>query len=247
MFLLKRKRKMGIASYTSPGGREKNEDSIIVLEKPNKDCIAVVADGLGGQGEGQVASSEALKVIVKCFEQAEEYPPETVANWYDIANRVILDKQKECCHMMTTMVSLVISSDTALCAHVGDSRLYHFENGKLQFQSFDHSVSQMAVLSGEISKEQIRGHADRNRLLRALGRDEDVTVEISEPIDISKGEHAFLLCSDGFWEFVYEEEMEGLLKKSKTAEEWLLSMREKHKQRAKPNHDNNSAIVVLIK
>ena len=147
--------------------------------------------------------------------------------------------------MKTTMVCLLIKGKCAMWAHVGDSRLYHFENDRLEFQTFDHSVSQMAVLRGEISGDEIRGHADRNKLLKALGREETISIDVSKKVDISSGEHAFLLCSDGFWEYVTEADMIKTLKASGTAEEWISKMVGILKKNAKLGNDNNSAAAVI--
>ena len=78
---------------------------------------------------------------------------------------------------------------------MGDSRLYHFVDGKLAFQTRDHSVAQIGVMLGEITLDEIRFHEDRSRVLRALGQDEELNVETREE-PLGPGRHAFLLCSD---------------------------------------------------
>ena len=137
-------------------------------------------------------------------------------------------------------------TDAVLIAHVGDSRAYQFVNGKNQFCTFDHSVSRMAVVSGEIPMEAIRHHVDRNKLLRSVGGSENVRVELDRINVIPDVKNMFLLCSDGFWEYVTEEEMEKTLLKYPVPEKWLAAMRKILKREAPKGNDNNSAIVIEI-
>ena len=117
--------------------------------------------------------------------------------------------------------------------------------GNLLWQTKDHSSSQIAVLLGQIVPEQIRFHEDRSRIYRALGQDEDTQVDAGEEA-LSPGKHQFLLCSDGFWEYILEGEMEGQLKASATPQEWLDRMCSLLRERVPDNHDNNSAAAVWV-
>ena len=237
-----------IAKYTSQGGRPENEDSCgYITDGKGKVCV-VVADGLGGEGQGALASKTAMDVIFDRFKEKAADSPEDMSVWFANANEKVMEMQSPECSMKTTLVVLQFSKESAMWAHVGDSRLYHFVNGKNVSRTFDHSVSQMAVLRGEIKDEDIRGHVDRNRLLKAIGRDEGITAELSQVLNINDGsEHAFLLCTDGFWEYVLENEMEESLKACDNAKNWLVEMSGILKSRAKPGNDNNTAIAIIIK
>lgn len=146
--------------------------------------------------------------------------------------------------MKTTMVTLVIEGGRAKWAHVGDSRLYHFRCGWLQQQTVDHSVSQMAVMTGQIRPDQIRTHQDRNRILQALGGPV-VKADVSNTVMLTGGEDVFLLCTDGFWEYVFEEEMEQLLKESSDPQQWLEAMEALRLERAPADSDNYTAAAVF--
>jgi serine/threonine protein phosphatase PrpC len=113
--------------------------------------------------------------------------------------------------------------------------------------TIDHSVPQQAVLAGEITQAEIRHHKDRNKLIRALGQKGDVKADISEFEDVSEGNHAFLLCTDGFWEYVEENDMMQTLAESPNPVIWINKMTELLQQRVNGKNDNNTAVAVWIK
>lgn len=233
-----------LASYSSPGGRDYNEDSVSVWDGQTRQCI-IVADGLGGHGGGQIASQTAAGIVTGAFEQAAGIDEAWIQTVFSQANEAVLSRQTENCRMKTTCVSLFVENGQALWAHLGDSRLYHFVNGQIVFFTTDHSVSQMAVLSGEITKEQIRFHEDRNRVLRALGADAAVKPDFGSARLTDADFHAFLLCSDGFWEYVLEGEMEIDLSKSRTASEWIGYMTDRLEKKVDGRNDNYTAAAMF--
>lgn len=228
-------------SYTDKGGRPYNEDRAGFKQTDGSHLCAVLADGLGGHGGGQIASAETVRLILEGYHGSA-----TTAFLCDLvqeAHRKVLSLQTAACKMKTTAVVLAVEPKRAQWAYVGDSRLYHFVDGKLKFQTRDHSASQVAVLMGQIRQEEIRFHEDRSRLYRALGQENGVGADTGE-IELFGGSHAFLLCSDGFWEYVYEEEMEQELRGASSPEDWLERMREIHDGRACKECDNHTAAVV---
>ncbi|WP_196809789.1 PP2C family protein-serine/threonine phosphatase [Butyrivibrio sp. MB2005] len=245
MFEKKRKKKLTVFGYTSKGGRDENEDTAGIFDDGASSILVAVADGLGGHGGGKAASQAAIDSIRDDFKRYSIKEPEEFNIWFQKANQKVLDMQMRECEMKTTLVAMVMDNETAMWAHIGDSRLYHFVDGKLEFCTFDHSVSQMAVLRGEITQEEIRGHVDRNRLLKALGREETISIDVSPIVELAGAEHAFLLCSDGFWEYVLEEDMQKTLKAAESAEDWIKRMLLIHEQNAKEGCDNNSAVAVI--
>lgn len=234
------------AAYTEKGGRQYNEDCQGIWKKGELVCAAV-ADGLGGHGGGAQASLAAIECIKANFLKIDSLETVDLQSWFFEANDKVFAMQTPKCKMRTTLAVLCLDNHSAMWAHAGDTRLYHFINGSVGQVTFDHSVTQMAVLSGEISNEDMRGHVDRNKLLRALGKEEEVRAEQSAICDISEGEHAFLLCTDGFWEYVYEEEMEKLLAETDSPTDWLERMHEILAQRADGENDNNTAVAIWCK
>ena len=99
-------------------------------------------------------------------------------------------------------------------------------------------------MAGEITVNQIRGHKDRNKLVRVLGHKEKVKADIIE-VDLEPHD-AILICSDGFWENIIENDMSRALSHSKDSKEWLEEMKEIVESTATEDNDNNSAIAFFV-
>ncbi|MDO5417520.1 MAG: protein phosphatase 2C domain-containing protein [Lachnospiraceae bacterium] len=233
---------------SNTGDRENNEDSVGMYQDGDAFCF-VLADGLGGHGKGEVASRLAVDTVVQVF--AADGAGEAVMNRsFGQAQSAILEGQRADYHaqdMKTTLVILHIGEDFIQWGHIGDSRLYYFENGKLKQRTLDHSVPQMLVAAGQLKEKQIRNHPDRNRLLRVLGVDWDTPKYQIEAPKARAGRQEFLLCSDGFWELIEEKKMQHFLKKAKSPAEWLSLMEEVVRKNGQgKNMDNYSAVAVWL-
>lgn len=237
-------RKTRYAVLTNPGGRNRNEDSAKVQRAQGGFCVAV-ADGLGGHGGGGEASKAAVEKLLQCHEQGDCRTREGIAKAVRMAHEAVLACQESEGGGMSTLVALFLEKERAVWAHVGDSRLYYFKEGRLSLRTLDHSVPQMAVYMGMITEEQIRFHEDRCKILRALGGD-SFEPDISEPISLDEGRHAFLLCTDGFWEHVLEAEMEEALAAWEDPMEWLLAMEKQIARKAPEDLDNYTAAAVFV-
>lgn len=237
----------GIVSHE--GGRSVNEDFADFHMAEGGGCW-VVADGLGGHQAGDIASKIAVQTFLFHYEQTEGVAPHVLAAGMEKAQRAILTEQKSnrmLSSMRTTLVALVCSEKRANWAHIGDSRLYHFRRGKIAAQTKDHSVCQALVNAGELTMEQIRFHEDRNRLYRVLGTDGSVKPAVlNKEVQLQRGD-AFLLCTDGFWEYVMEEEMENTLTAAHSPDHWLNSMLVLLEKRVQGHHDNFTALAVFVK
>jgi serine/threonine protein phosphatase PrpC len=235
---------LDLASHTNVGGRDENEDSILTHQQEDFILLAV-ADGLGGHGGGKIASSCAVETLSTQKARLESLDETALREVCAEINEEILAGQTPRVRMKTTLALALIKKNALAFLHVGDSRIYLFRQGSIAYQSQDHSVSQLAVLTGAIKQEQIRFHEDRNKVLRSLGSETGATPDIRlEQRPLQPGD-AILLCTDGFWEYVTEKEMISLLKQAKTAEDWLKHMHRLIQRRAKKDHDNNSAIALL--
>lgn len=232
--------------FTDRGGREVNEDSAGCKVLNDKACF-VVADGLGGHGRGEEASALVKDVIINEFNENC-----SVDNFLEIAvvkaqEELMTDQERKHTRneMKTTVVALMIDELNMKWIHVGDSRLYTFQKNKMKERTIDHSVPQMLVLAGDIKEKKIRNHPDRNRLLKVMGIEWDSPQYTVSTINNIMETQAILMCTDGFWELITEKEMEKLLKKSNTVDEWLNSMVQTVQNNgAGRNMDNFTAITV---
>lgn len=233
------------------GDREINEDSAAVYET-DRGFVCIVADGLGGHERGEVASTLVKEEGITLFAQmskAASFSLETyLKQCFQDGQQKLLQLQRETAgEMKTTMVVLASMDDCLQWGHIGDSRLYQFQRGKLVRRTLDHSVPQLLVMSGEIKEKQIRGHEDRNRLLRVMGTEwTEPKYELAEQQEAQDGQ-AYLLCSDGFWELIEEKKMEKCLRRAKTPKEWVeLMEQEMLRDRSNNDRDNYTAIAVFL-
>ncbi|HUQ91415.1 MAG TPA: protein phosphatase 2C domain-containing protein [Bryobacteraceae bacterium] len=234
-------------TITAAGGRERNQDSFQFWVTETSACW-VLADGLGGHGGGEEAAQVATEAVLKAFQSHAECSAPALLTYIEFARNAVAAKQAEnpaLSAMRTTMVILVSDMKNALWAHVGDSRLYYFKQRRLERQTADHSVPQAMVDAGQLKASAIRRHEDRNRLLRSLGGREEVRATIEESVHTVGPEDAFLLCSDGFWEYVTETAMEVDLAKSAHPGEWLRHMQLRIRAAAPEDQDNYSAVGVF--
>jgi serine/threonine protein phosphatase PrpC len=233
--------------YTDTGDRENNEDSVGVTDNGGNFCFAL-ADGLGGHGGGEFASAIAVKNVLELF--SENPDCDVLGMSFENAQKDVSVQQKtdhRYFDMKTTLVALTVCGEKAAWAHIGDSRLYHFSRNRLIEHTKDHSVPQMLVNTGEIKEKDIRGHEDRNVLLRVIGSPWGKhSYDVHTPVTCKKFD-AFLLCSDGFWELIEEKRMLKLLKKAESVGDWLDSMVDEVRSEGKgKDMDNNSAIAVWV-
>lgn len=219
------------------GKRANNEDSYNILQREDS-LIAVVADGVGGCASGEVASRIASEKIPLALSGKEFDEDELGYAILEASDAICMTNSSAC----TTVAVLWINNNSAIAAHVGDSRIYQFRNGKIVYQSEDHSLVQVAIALGELPPDACRSHKDRNKVYRVLG-DEKPTVDTFE-LKVQSGD-CFLLCSDGFWEPVNEESMLACLEVSSSPKAWLEAMTSLVDKANDPMQDNYTAIAIF--
>lgn len=235
------------AAICEAGGRETNQDRWAHQSSGSAYCW-VVADGLGGMGGGEIAAEAATKALASGFVANPECSRSALQTHLESANQAILGAQQT--HplrgaMRTTVAALLAAGKTAVWAHSGDSRLYYLHEGAIVHQTLDHSVPQALVSGGELPAAAIRFHPDRNRLLKSLGTPQVAATFGEAASGIAAGD-AFLLASDGFWEFVTETEMEVEFAKATGPGEWLQGLLRRFRTRASGDHDNYTAVAVFV-
>lgn len=238
--------KVELYGYTDTGSRRENEDSFAYETYGEERYCAVVADGLGGHEGGKEASRIAVRHLASAWGETPRLPAaEQLLQRLLAANSEILAARQSADQMKSTVVALYLWGSHAIWTHIGDSRLYHYHNGLLAHYTNDHSVPQISVQLGELTRSQIPGHPDRSRLLRVLGV-EELRPEFSGTVPLGPGQHAFLLCSDGFWEYLQEEEIGLDLNKSASPKQWIDYLRWRGSRRKGKDADNNTAVAVFL-
>lgn len=233
------------AIYSTVGGREVNEDLTGHADIVGG-SLFVLADGLGGHHLGELASE---CVVDSLLDAAGSAPEDDLSDWIrqqiGTANEKLLGLQKEKkTNMKSTIVTLAIQEDRACWAHVGDSRLYYFHQNGISAITEDHSVAYRKYKAGELSRAQIGQDVDQPRLLRTLGNPDRCQPDLGG-CDLEPGD-AFLLCTDGAWEYLFDEEILIDFLKADTAQKWIELLLLRVMGRIQPGNDNLSLIAVLV-
>ena len=197
--------------------RAKNEDSFSIDRRKS---LFVVADGMGGHAAGEVASEIAVRSIGEAIQDAAPQDPqappsegrlgssESLMAAIQTANdriRQAIQKNQHQAGMGTTVVSVWIIGDRAYIGHVGDSRAYLIRAGTISQLTSDHTLVNEQVQRGILTQVEAEHHPSRNILTRAVGSQRELAVDITEKTLIS-GDR-LLLCSDGLYTMVSDEEI----------------------------------------
>ena len=241
--------------------RDNNEDNLLVFPEQN---VFAVFDGMGGHAAGEVASAIAATEVKEFFdftgrdeeatwpfkgERERSYDENRAVTAIKLANARIIeasegDASKK--NMGTTCVSALFVERNgqvkAYVAHTGDSRAYLFRDNKLKRITVDHSLVEEYLRRGEITPEQAKNFPQKNIILRALGQQRQVEVEVNahdpRPGDI------FLLCSDGLSGMVEDKFMESILMRQSAN---LEACAKKLLDTANANGGTDNSTVILVK
>ncbi len=238
--------------------RDLNEDNFLVDKKL---ALAIVADGMGGHAAGEVASALAVRLIhqevrrrydlIKAYgtgsasrDSAREIMHSMESAVLRACSRIHEEAKSDSSKrgMGTTLSSLLVTGSHGFVAHVGDSRIYLYRDGKIQQITEDHTVYNELIRRGRLTKEQIEKVAQKNAVTRAVGVYERVEVD-TLMLELLPGDQ-FLLASDGLHGYInhvaelepYFEEEDG----EKAARE-LIELANK-----KGGKDNITSVIVRI-
>jgi len=237
-----------MASLSQQGERTSNQDQTGEVIGERAACF-LVCDGVAGNSGGEVAARIARNAILAEFDGEQHLNPQYIRQYVNNANQAIRSEQRndqDNSKMGTTLVSLFIDRDYHLAywAHAGDSRLYLFRRGFLYQVTTDHSLIQQLKDAGH----QTEG-VSSNLLYFALGMgDERREASYSDVVPVEDGD-AFLLCTDGFWHGVTQEQMQQSLQMVNTPQEWLTLMHQslrKYGETSDDTQDNYSAIAAWV-
>ncbi len=230
------------------GNRQSNQDRFTVIER-GKDLIAILADGMGGRARGEVAAEmvvETAQHLLNAVDGDVENVSLLMESIAQKSHRNIV--RYAATHKLnffpgTTGVFCYFKANQMTVAHIGDSRCYHFRKGKTHFRTTDHSFIQEMVDSGTLTHDEAKQHPKRNQITRCIGcRIQPPELEIAKPVELEVGD-VVLLCSDGLWAAVSEQEIAKLLEKH-DIEQLVEIIAEKAEKQSYPLSDNISVIAV---
>ena len=233
--------------FSSAGGRSYNEDTAGFL-KDDGGAIFVVADGLGGHSFGELASACVKDTVLENWASGDDDRASWLSERAAEANRRILALQDEKNSVLkSTLAVLAIDGVQASLAHTGDSRIYYLHRGWVSGVTEDHSVAYKKFKAGEISRDAIAWDEDQSCLLRALGGKERYEPDVEILEDPVEAGDAFLLCTDGVWEYLRDGEVAIDLLKAENAQQWAELLLLRMMDRISVGNDNLTVVTVMIK
>lgn len=213
---------MEVGFKTDKGMRRSNNEDACFVMKKNR--VFIVADGVGGNNSGEIASRTAVNEIANYVEthaleeldsaeQIQEYFEDCIksANFKVLEMSQRFEANKG---MATTVVCAYVLKDTIYIVNVGDSRAYVFRDGTLTQITEDHTYVNTLLKAGLISENEAENHENRNMITRAVGADYTVDADFfSVPIEV---EDIVLICTDGLYGEVGDEELVKTLSEEKS-------------------------------
>lgn len=225
--------------------RDHNEDNFAFLDLGTR-ALFVVADGMGGHDAGEIASAIAVKAVCREVRDGESRGTDPLSLVERAVQRANAEVRREASakgsNMGTTLSVALVSEGAAFVGSVGDSRIYWIENGSIAQITEDHSVVAKLVAAGQLTKEAARNHPRSNLLYRTIGNDAAVTVSMYQK-ELTRG-GTLLLCTDGLWGEVGDEEMRQICAGEEHTD--LICARLVQKANANGGKDNITAIVVKV-
>lgn len=197
---------------TSIGDREINQD-FMAHSVTEAYALFVVADGLGGHHAGEKASRFFCDGLLKSADtyskQIAQSPVETLSAWITTAVNEMkrlfaIEQSGNDAH--TTCAILYLDAQRVLTAHCGDSRIYRMNSQRILWRTQDHSIPQQLLNNGKITEREMGQHPEQNRLTRSINILKAHEAEINLYPAMQQGE-TFILCSDGFWEYIKPTEL----------------------------------------
>lgn len=214
---------MDIYKQTHIGMRSTNQDYVDTFYNNSNQLLAVLCDGMGGHKAGDIASEMAVLLLGHQWKETSFNTAADAQNWLDrhinLANQRIYRVAKQYNDfqgMGTTMVAAAIIDEHILIGNIGDSRAYQMnkQSSEMELVTIDHSFANELRLTGEITEEEAKIHAQRHTLTRSLGVFDKVKIDF---FDLNKEETGLLLlCSDGLSNGIEEKEMKKIVLNTST-------------------------------
>jgi protein phosphatase len=230
--------------------RDDNQDAIRTSHNDDERTITHghlygIADGMGGYDHGGVASELALQMLFNTFYAGKpRQSAQNLRNGIRDANLGVYQAaQRIGTRMGTTLTAINLAGNRAHVAHVGDSRAYLIRDGKATCLTNDHTPVGDLVRSRILGPEKVRTHAMRSKLNKSLGIELFVQPDISQ-VELRQGD-VLILCTDGVWAVVQDDEFAQLVVKASDIAEASQNLIDLALERE--SDDNVSALAISIK
>jgi len=238
--------KFTIFQNSRQGPRQYNQDRLAYSY--SKDALLlVVADGMGGHRHGEIAAQLAVTTMTDAFQRLAvpmlsspaKFLIDHMQQIHDMIDQ--LTQERELVEApRTTIVAAVVQRGVLYCAHVGDSRLYHFRDGHLLYRTEDHSIVQSLYSKGIINKDDMSTHPYRHKVYSCLGGDVPPKIDLSDRQELAEGD-TILLCTDGVWGAVTDEQIKRILN-SPSITDGVTTLLDVAENTSQDQGDNMSAI-----
>ena len=238
--------KFTIFQNSRQGPRQYNQDRLAYSY--SKDALLlVVADGMGGHRHGEIAAQLAVTTMTDAFQRLAvpmlsspaKFLIDHMQQIHDMIDQ--LTQERELIEApRTTIVAAVVQRGVLYCAHVGDSRLYHFRDGHLLYRTEDHSIVQSLYSKGIINKDDMSTHPYRHKVYSCLGGDVPPKIDLSDRQELAEGD-TILLCTDGVWGAVTDEQIKRILN-SPSITDGVTTLLDVAENTSQDQGDNMSAI-----
>ena len=211
--------KFTIYQNSRQGPRPYNQDRLAYSY--SKDALLLVlADGMGGHRNGEVAAQLAVKTLTDAFQRLAvpslsspaKFLIDHIQQVHDMIENVT-QAEEYIESPRTTIVAAIIQRGYLYCAHVGDSRLYHFRNGHLLFRTEDHSVVQSLYKKGMISKEEMATHPYKNKIYNCVGGETPPQIDLADRHELQEGD-TVILCTDGVWGVISDQQIKEIIQRN---------------------------------
>ncbi|HRE31313.1 MAG TPA: serine/threonine-protein phosphatase [Candidatus Berkiella sp.] len=240
--------KVSLYEATHVGKRDQNQDCYAHMQTEQA-CCFVVADGLGGHQHGEIASSFLCKAMMSEVQGSllaiQSNPEQGIQDFlfksYEKMRKDILEAFGPL-DTHTTFVLAWLNETQLITAHVGDSRIYRFNQKAMLWRSPDHTLVQSLFEQGLITEDEIGKHPEQNQLLRTVNLREkpDVDIVIHPPL---KKDETLILCTDGFWTDTSTTE---IVKLANTPEFKMAFQQQIQRLSQKPYSDNITLQIIKI-
>lgn len=241
--------KYEIGQVNRLGNRSSNQDRFSAVES-DEGVLLVLGDGMGGQARGEVAAQLLIDTARKAYLES----PRPIENPESFLEKVLVyahkminafgRRQQPPITPGTTGVLCLIQDGQAIWAHVGDSRLYIFQQGISIYRTTDHSYVEHLLQKGAISRREQDSHPQRNEITQCLGcRTSSPEVTVSKTVKLKPGD-IILLCSDGLWGPLDDAQMGTQLYDDTPLDDLLNVMAEKAERISYPRSDNISGLAL---